>query len=175
MRGKTPQGVFLAPDFPQIQPVRSDVLQLPKLPFSDQTLDGTDARMVLQQMAYHENAPVLLGQIHQCETLAHVERQRFLDKHIFAGLKRAQSQVEMPCRRGRDSHTRDARVGHYVLDRLGHANPRTCRTLGGQHLVARIADERKSPEFMEVARKVASPISGTDEREVFHKSKIFNT
>jgi hypothetical protein len=47
--------------------------------------------------------------------------------------------------------------------------------LGGQHLVARIADERKSAEFMEVARKVASPISGTDESEVFHKSKIFKT
>ena len=64
VRSETPEGVFLAANLAQVQPVRGDVVQLAHVPGRQHGLELLNARMILQQVPHHQHQALLRRERH---------------------------------------------------------------------------------------------------------------
>ena len=166
MRRKTPQRVFLAPDFPEVQPVRRDVLQLAKRAAGSQGAEFADARMVLQQVAHHQDAPAIPGQADQFLRLGDIEAKRLLDEHILAGLERPLGQAVMQFRRRRDGHAGDFFVRENRLRIGARFQSGVLGAEAAKRLLVGVAEPAQHAQLMKIPRQVPPPVTGPDQGQV---------
>ena len=83
MRRKAPEDVLLAPDLPQVEPVRVEVEDLPELTAREQLADPPDRRVVLEHVADEEDPLALAGQPDELRCVLLAESQRPLDEDVF--------------------------------------------------------------------------------------------
>ena len=75
MRSETPERVFFTANFSEIEPVGRDVPELAEFSLIHHGLQAFHARVVLEQMAHHQDAVFFGGQSHQLVRFVQVEAQ----------------------------------------------------------------------------------------------------
>ena len=163
VRGETPEDVLLAPDFPQVQPVRVEVLQAAQRALADQFPKLQKRRVVLQQMPDHQGPVGGFGQRAQGFRLRDLERQRFFDEDMLAGEQRFPRHGEMLFRRRRDGHAVNVRVAQYV-DKRPVLGAVLFMQGGGGGLVA-VEDRGQRAEVVKIPDQVTPPVAAAYDRD----------
>src|SRR5437016_6775189 len=84
VRGKAPQGVFVAADTSQVYALRVDVVERAKLARLDHCFKTAHDRVVFEKMADHEHAVLFFREFHQLLCVAQAQSKGLLDEHIAA-------------------------------------------------------------------------------------------
>ena len=84
MGSKAPEGIFLAADLAEIEPVGGDVVKRAEFARGHESLEVLNERMILQQVANHEDTVVGAGQFDQFVGFREIKAERFLDEHVLA-------------------------------------------------------------------------------------------
>jgi len=83
MGSKAPQDIFLRPQFAQVEARGMDVLKSSEFTITDEPAQFQNRRMVLQDVAHHEDPVAFRCQLYELPTFLGTERKRFFDIHIF--------------------------------------------------------------------------------------------
>ncbi len=84
MRAKAPERVLLRAQLAEVEAIAVDVIQIAQLPLVEQLLQPVDRRVVLEQMADHQDLPRPLGGRDRRFGLGGGRRERLLDKAVLA-------------------------------------------------------------------------------------------
>ena len=87
VRCKAPENVFLGPNFPDVQTVGIQVIDLTEGSVLNQLLQLQDCRMVAEDVPDHQDPTILLRDPHEIFAMFDVDRQRLFDEDIFASLQ----------------------------------------------------------------------------------------
>src|SRR5215471_10176365 len=82
VRSKAPQGVLVSANPSQVDALRVDVINRAKFAGGDERLQPVDYRMVLEKMAYHQDAVMLVGEFSQLLRMPDVQREWFFDENV---------------------------------------------------------------------------------------------
>src|SRR5580704_10161052 len=82
MGSEAPENVFLGPDFPYVQAVRVQVVDLTQYAVLDQLLQLHDCRMVAKDVSHHQDPSLLLRHFHELLAMPDIDCQRLLDEDI---------------------------------------------------------------------------------------------
>ncbi len=163
MRREAPEHVLLAPDPAKVQPVRVDVLQPAQLARLDHLLQLQECRMVLEQMANHDDTAGRRGGL--CDPLAIGDRQgqRLLDEDVLAVPERRNRHLGMLLRRRGQHHRIDVGVGQHRLPvarrhRMLLGERRGLRRQRVDHGIERA-------ERCQVAHQIATPMAAAGDRD----------
>ena len=113
MGSKTPKDIFFFPNLADIETVGINVLDLAQFSGIYQGLEFLDGRMILEDMPHHQDAALLLRQIHQLLAFRHFQGQGFFHKDIFAGQQSRFGQGIMGNAGGGDGHRLNLRIADF--------------------------------------------------------------
>ena len=151
VRRKTPQDVLLAAYAAEVQAVGIDVLKAAQRPRRNHYLQPLERRVVTHEVADHKDAPASRRVLAQAFGIGGVERQRLLDKHVFAGGDRFLGQGKMLDRGRRDGDCVNSWVSKYIVpgthaDAVFLGRPRSC-------LAVAIANRRQGAQLGEIPHR----------------------
>ncbi|HEY7808169.1 MAG TPA: hypothetical protein VIC34_13310 [Croceibacterium sp.] len=110
VRRKAPDDVFVTADSPEIEPRRGDVAHRAEFAGIDDSGQFHEYRMVLQQMAHHQNPAGRARRLGHRASVVEVERDRLFDADILARRDRGENHVAMYLRGRRHGNPFDRRV-----------------------------------------------------------------
>ena len=168
--GEAPERVFVPAHRAEIHALIVDVVDVAELVRVDHLLDATDDRVIQEQVADHEDPPLVLGELDQLLRLHGEEHEGLLDVHVLAGLQRGLDQGVVRGRGSGDHEGVEVPVLQEVLEPGGGSGPRQ----EPPHLVElpliEIADvrERTVGDLKVVAGQVLAPAADAGHRDLDH-------
>lgn len=165
VRGEAPEDVLLLPEPAEVEPVRGDVPQPSQLAAGDEPPRLPDAGVVLQKVAHHQDRAARLRRGRELLGFLHVERNRFLDEHVLAGVQRRLRQTVVVGRRRRD---RDLAHLRRLEHRAGRADLGDAVAVrhGRQGAGVDVAYRMQRAQLVQDACEIAPPAAGADQSDV---------
>src|SRR5439155_1921221 len=84
MRGEAPQDILFRAQLSQVKPGRVDVLNPAQFALANHFLESQYCRVILKDVANHQNATVLVRYSDQFLAFGSVQSEWFFDKHVLA-------------------------------------------------------------------------------------------
>ena len=119
MRAERPERVLVGAQLAEVEPVAVDVVDVAELARVGDLLQLDHARVVLEQVADHQDLARALGRGRDLLGVGDGLRQRLLDEAVLAGLERLEREVGVGRHRRGDDHRVERVVGEQIVDVAG--------------------------------------------------------
>jgi hypothetical protein len=166
--------VLLTPDLPEVLPVAVQVEHVSELARLDQLLQLAHARVIEQQVPWHQHELALPGDRHELLRLGRVHRHRLLDEDVLAGEQRPPREVEVRHDGRGDDDRLELGIGEQLVEVGRHARAGIARGEARAVLVGEIAEPRQVGNLVEVPREVRTPVAeaGQADPHLAHRERL---
>ena len=165
---EAPERVLVGAQLAQVETVRVDVVDVPEIPAAGDLDELVDARVVLEQVADHQDPAGLLRRDRHPLRLGHRLRERLLDETVLACGQHPLRELGVRGHVRGHRHRVEVRVRQQLLDVVRSARARELRRPALARLRRGVADpaQLRVRQAVEVAREVRSPVAETDDSDL---------
>ncbi len=158
---EAPQGVLLGPQLAEVHAVAVHVVERPQLPRVHELLQTGHGRVVLEQVAHHQDAPRLLSRVHRALGFGHGRRERLLHETVLPGSEHSRGKLGVGGDGCGEHHGVELGVIEQVPQRGGapHAREGARETCAGLLGVVAQPRELTALDRREVACEVGAPVA----------------
>src|SRR5712691_2613800 len=171
VRREAPESVLVVPNRAEVHALVVQIVDVAELLGVDHPLEPPHNGVVLQQMANHQHAALLLGDAYQLLGLMHLQHDGLFDKDVLASSERRFGQGVVCRSRCRDDAGVQLRVRQKILESCRDRSPWRLPPQLLEASSTEIADilQRAFWDLVVVARQILSPASHAHDRDVQHR------
>src|SRR4051794_3653589 len=162
-----PERVLVRAQLAKVEPVAVDVADVAELPRTCDLLQLVHARVVLEQVADHQDASCIFPRGYHALGVGDRLRKRLLDEAVLACAQHLDGKLGVQRNRRRDDNCVELVVSEQLVEVAAHTRVRELRRPALARLVRAVADPAQLglPEPVEVARQVRPPVTEAEDTD----------